>query len=127
MIRAGTFPLVAIILVCSTAAAAPLVTYESPCQCRERALGGAGVIKEKRRTTPASLISAISKGSRARVGVIEKIRIPLLCEVAQIVKESVAAGGRLVVECDRSQWVSGGINKGLRELGTVYDPRVEEG
>jgi hypothetical protein len=33
MMRAGTFAFVAIALVCSTAAAAPLVTFESPCEC----------------------------------------------------------------------------------------------
>jgi len=31
--RAGTFAFVAIALVCSTPAAAPLVTFESPCEC----------------------------------------------------------------------------------------------
>jgi hypothetical protein len=35
MMRAGTFAFAAIVLVCSTAAAAPLVTYESPCECRD--------------------------------------------------------------------------------------------
>ena len=32
MIR-ETFAVAAIVLVCSTAAAAPLATYESPCEC----------------------------------------------------------------------------------------------
>ena len=58
----------------------------------------AGVIKEKRRTTQAFVSSVIGKGSRARVGAIVKIYIPHTSEVAQIAKESVAAGGRLVVE-----------------------------
>ena len=30
-----TFTIAAIALVCGTAAAAPLVTYESPCECRD--------------------------------------------------------------------------------------------
>jgi hypothetical protein len=33
--RAGTFTVASIVLVCVTAAAAPLVTYESPCECRD--------------------------------------------------------------------------------------------
>jgi hypothetical protein len=35
MMRAPTFLFAAIVLVCNTAAAAPLVTYESPCECKE--------------------------------------------------------------------------------------------
>jgi hypothetical protein len=34
MIRA-TFTIAAIAFICSNAAAAPLVTYESPCECRD--------------------------------------------------------------------------------------------
>jgi hypothetical protein len=33
--RAGAFAFAAIVLVYSTAAAAPLVTFESPCECRD--------------------------------------------------------------------------------------------
>jgi hypothetical protein len=35
MRRAMTFTIAAIAFVCGTAAAAPLVTYESPCECRD--------------------------------------------------------------------------------------------
>ena len=35
MMRAGTFAFAAIVLVCSTTAAAPLVTFEWPCECRD--------------------------------------------------------------------------------------------
>jgi hypothetical protein len=33
--RRGTFTIAAVAFVCFTAAAAPLVTYESPCECRD--------------------------------------------------------------------------------------------
>jgi hypothetical protein len=33
--RAETFALAAMVLVCGTAAAAPLITFESPCECRD--------------------------------------------------------------------------------------------
>jgi hypothetical protein len=35
MMQAGTFAFAAIVLVCGTAMAAPLLTYESPCECRD--------------------------------------------------------------------------------------------
>jgi hypothetical protein len=35
MIRAGRFAFAAIVLVCGTAAATPLVTFGSPCECRD--------------------------------------------------------------------------------------------
>jgi hypothetical protein len=43
--RAMTFTIVAIAFVCGTAAAAPLVTYESPCECRD--YHGKGRLTEK--------------------------------------------------------------------------------
>jgi hypothetical protein len=35
MMRAGTFAVAAIAFLCTSALAAPLVTYESPCECRD--------------------------------------------------------------------------------------------
>jgi hypothetical protein len=45
MRRAITFTFAAIAFVCGTAAAAPLVTYESPCECRD--YHGKGRLTEK--------------------------------------------------------------------------------
>jgi hypothetical protein len=41
----ATFTIAAIAFVCGTAAAAPLVTYESPCECRD--YHGKGRLTEK--------------------------------------------------------------------------------
>src|SRR4029077_8022203 len=41
----ATFTMAAIAFVCGTAAAAPLVTYESPCECRD--YHGKGRVTEK--------------------------------------------------------------------------------
>jgi hypothetical protein len=51
--KRATYVIVAIVLVWSEAAAAPLVTYESPCECRDNHGKGRWAVKNDSSTPPA--------------------------------------------------------------------------